>query len=474
MSQVLILLRKSLLSFWRAKAAVAITFLVPIVLIYLFGHVFGLYPQSEQGSQRHPARRRQPEPRTRSRQTRRRAKAEKGLRLITEHENADGTKRPLTEADVRAAIKDNNYRFALILPADLLPEKGFGVRMKFLSDPRNEIEAQMVNGLLQKPSSRTCPNCSANRCSGRRAAFWAARAWKTSIAPSPTPWPTISAAIAKKSSRQMNSGDFGFSALGQTPTPAAKPIDPSLRRLDTNAKPAAATTTPTPNRPLRLPRIYFPNREDRNRAGGRETGREPHGRAHCRRLRDHVSAHGRERLGRHALRGETERHLSTPAIRAGAARSHSLRPVSLRHDPRSGADRRDVPRRPPLFRPGDFPARRPLARRQSECRRRLLGVRHAGRRHFAQRRGGPGHLDVCRHLHERGRRRVVPDQHHAGLHPKIEQIHHRVLGGRGLHRRALGRPVAPRSPAADRRPHRHRGGRHGVAVWRFNKGTLFD
>ena len=43
MSQVLILLRKSLLSFLRNKAAVFITFLVPVVLIYLFGHVFGLY-----------------------------------------------------------------------------------------------------------------------------------------------------------------------------------------------------------------------------------------------------------------------------------------------------------------------------------------------------------------------------------------------------------------------------------------------
>ena len=27
--------------FWRAKAAVVITFLVPIVLIYLFGYVLG-------------------------------------------------------------------------------------------------------------------------------------------------------------------------------------------------------------------------------------------------------------------------------------------------------------------------------------------------------------------------------------------------------------------------------------------------
>ena len=43
MSQTLILLRQCLLSFRRTRAGVVITFLVPIVLIYLFGHVFGLY-----------------------------------------------------------------------------------------------------------------------------------------------------------------------------------------------------------------------------------------------------------------------------------------------------------------------------------------------------------------------------------------------------------------------------------------------
>jgi ABC-2 type transport system permease protein len=40
----------------------------------------------------------------------------------------------------------------------------------------------------------------------------------------------------------MNSADFGFSALGHAKTPAAKPIDPSLRRLDTDAQPGATAT----------------------------------------------------------------------------------------------------------------------------------------------------------------------------------------------------------------------------------------
>jgi len=243
MSQVLILLRKSLLSFWRAKAAVAITFIVPIVLIYLFGHVFGLYPNQNKGPNGILLAVVNLSPEPAAAKLVAALKAEKGLRLITEHENADGTKRPLTEADVRAAIKDNNYRFALILPPDLLPEKGFGVRMKFLSDPRNEIEAQMVNGLLQKTVFSHVPELlgeSLQRQAHRLLGSPRLENFNRTIAN------TVADHFGgdrEKIFAQMNSGDFGFSALGQAPTPAAKPIDPSLRRLDTNAKPAAATTT---------------------------------------------------------------------------------------------------------------------------------------------------------------------------------------------------------------------------------------
>jgi ABC-2 type transport system permease protein len=149
MSQVLILLRKSLLSFWRNKAAVAITFLVPIVLIYLFGHVFGLFgndsgpagiPIAVVNLSAEPA----------ALKLIAALKAEKTFAVITTYDLGKGATRPLTEADVRAELHDNWYRYALILPTDLLPDSGFGVRLKFLYNPRNEIESQMVNGLLQK------------------------------------------------------------------------------------------------------------------------------------------------------------------------------------------------------------------------------------------------------------------------------------------------------------------------------------
>jgi ABC-2 type transport system permease protein len=156
MSQVLILLRKSLLSFGRNRAAVAITFLVPILLIFLFGHVFGFFGpgsappgvsiavvnlSSEPAAQKLIAA----------------LQAEKAFAVITTYDLGKGATRPLTEADVRAGLHDNWYRYALILPADLLPDNGFGVRLKFLFNPRNEIESQMVNGLLQKTIFSSVP-----------------------------------------------------------------------------------------------------------------------------------------------------------------------------------------------------------------------------------------------------------------------------------------------------------------------------
>jgi ABC-2 type transport system permease protein len=231
--------------FWRAKAAVAITFVVPIVLIYLFGHVFGLYRESPPPAgiklavvnlSAEPAAGKLVEA----------LQAEKGLRLVTEHKNADGTRRPLTEADVRAAIKDNNYNFALILPADLLPEKEFGVRMKFLSDPRNQIEAQMVNGLLQKTVFSHVPELLGASLQREARRFLGSPRLQTFNRTMANTVADYFGGDREEIFARMNSADFGFSALGQTPSPTAKPIDPSLRRLDLDAKPGAATAEAKP------------------------------------------------------------------------------------------------------------------------------------------------------------------------------------------------------------------------------------
>ncbi|MBI5381631.1 MAG: ABC transporter permease [Opitutae bacterium] len=240
MRLVLLLLRKSLLGFWRAKAAVAITFLVPIVLIYLFGHVFGLY-RKDTGPTGIPIAVVNASPDPAATQLIDALKAEKAFRIRTVTKLADGTTRPLTEADARAGLKNNDYRFAVILPADFLSAERFGLRVKFLSNPRNEIEAQTVNGILQKTIFSNVPQLlgqslrqSARHLIGEENLTKFNRALANAYA-------DYFNFDREETFRRLDSADFGFGDLKHLPSAKPPPADPNLRRLDT----APATTTTT-------------------------------------------------------------------------------------------------------------------------------------------------------------------------------------------------------------------------------------
>ncbi len=151
MRPVLVLLRKDFAGFFRNKAAVSLTFIVPFVMIYLFGQIFGVnrkdsgptgIPLAVVNAGDHPA----------GAKLVAALKTEKSFRVIAEFTNPDGTKRPLVEADLKPAMQAPGapYRFALVIPADLVAADRLGIKLRILSNPRNEIETQTVNGMLQK------------------------------------------------------------------------------------------------------------------------------------------------------------------------------------------------------------------------------------------------------------------------------------------------------------------------------------
>ena len=153
---ILTLLRKDFANFFRDKAAVSLTFLVPIALIYIFGQVFGLtrkdsgptgIPLAVVNQSDNPAALKLVDA----------LKAEKSFRVLTQFVNPDKSKRSLTEEDLRPMIRGREFRFAVIIPRDVIPASGFGLHLKILSDPRNEIETQTVNGLLQKTIFASVP-----------------------------------------------------------------------------------------------------------------------------------------------------------------------------------------------------------------------------------------------------------------------------------------------------------------------------
>jgi ABC-2 type transport system permease protein len=54
-------------------------------------------------------------------------------------------------------MRDNEFRFALIIPVDLLQAGRAGLHLMFLSNPRNAIETSTVYGVLQKVIFTTAP-----------------------------------------------------------------------------------------------------------------------------------------------------------------------------------------------------------------------------------------------------------------------------------------------------------------------------
>ena len=149
MNATRVLLYKGFARYLHNRTAVALTFAVPIAMIYIFGWVFGLY-RKDSGPTGIRLAVVNDDPTPATRRLVEVLKAEKAFQVITTFNNPDKTTRPLVEADLRPLIETGAFRFALVIPKSQGSGGTFGVHLKFLSNPLNEIEAQTVNGLLQK------------------------------------------------------------------------------------------------------------------------------------------------------------------------------------------------------------------------------------------------------------------------------------------------------------------------------------
>jgi ABC-2 type transport system permease protein len=149
MRTILVLVRKDFANFFRNKAAVSLTFLVPFALIWVFGWVFGVnrtdtgpsgIPLAVVNASADPGAVKLVDA----------LQAEKAFKVVTTTTDAAGAERTLREEDLEPLMRANRFRFAVVIPADLVGEAEFGLHLKIYNNPRNEIETQMVNGILQK------------------------------------------------------------------------------------------------------------------------------------------------------------------------------------------------------------------------------------------------------------------------------------------------------------------------------------
>ena len=155
MRTVLILFGNELRRFLHDKTALSLTFLVPVVLIYIFGHVFGVtgggggptgIPIAVVSATDAPI----------VATITAALQKEKAFKVLTTEKEND-KEVPLTEARVREKMHAGSLRFALIFPPDTQSDESFGLKLKFLHNPRNEIETQTVTGLVQKTIYTSAP-----------------------------------------------------------------------------------------------------------------------------------------------------------------------------------------------------------------------------------------------------------------------------------------------------------------------------
>lgn len=157
MRTVLILIGSELRRFANDKTAIALTFLVPVVLIYIFGNVFGVGRTGGAGPTGIPLAIVTQTDAPVSAAITAALQEEKAFKVVTTQKDANGAEQPLTETQLREMMRTGSLRFALIFPEDVQSDQLFGLKLKFLSNPRNEIETQTVTGLVQKTIYTSAP-----------------------------------------------------------------------------------------------------------------------------------------------------------------------------------------------------------------------------------------------------------------------------------------------------------------------------
>jgi ABC-2 type transport system permease protein len=170
MNSILVLLRKDFALLRKDRASISLTFLVPFVLIYLFGQIYHVnskdpgpsgIPVAVVNQSDNPGAQKLVEA----------LQAETSFKVLTQFVNPDKTTRPLTEEDLRPLMRADDFRFALVIPRDVVRSDSIGLHLKTYTNPRNEIESETFEGLLQKTIFSHVPQLLGQSLQARAKAF---------------------------------------------------------------------------------------------------------------------------------------------------------------------------------------------------------------------------------------------------------------------------------------------------------------
>jgi ABC-type Na+ efflux pump permease subunit len=144
---VINLIKKEYVLFWNDKVAVALTFIVPAALIYLFGSIFGGSGGTPQGIDLAFLNNSNSKIGKKIEST---LDTTKTFKVIKTYQNDDGKTVKFDTVSIKDFVKKGNASAALVVPEDAYSDTSFGLKLKFYYDPKNEMEMQIIQGLLQQ------------------------------------------------------------------------------------------------------------------------------------------------------------------------------------------------------------------------------------------------------------------------------------------------------------------------------------
>jgi ABC-2 type transport system permease protein len=145
LKQVLSLIAKDYKLFWVDRRAVSFTFIIPMVLIFIWGLVFG-------NAGRGDARLRLAFVNNSTAPIAKKLESvldtTKSFRLIKSYTDEKGHELAFDTNSVKDYVRKGNVSAALVIPVDAYTDTAFGLKLKFYYDPKDQMEMQMIQGLL--------------------------------------------------------------------------------------------------------------------------------------------------------------------------------------------------------------------------------------------------------------------------------------------------------------------------------------
>ncbi len=138
---------KSFRLFWNDKVAVGLTFIVPLVLMSIFGSIFGGSGSGPQGIRLAVLNNSDSPVAKRIEQT---LDTTRAFRIFKTYKSEAGNEVKFDTTSIKEFVRSGNAIAGLVIPTDAYSDTSIGLKLKFYYDPKNEIEIQTAQGLLQQ------------------------------------------------------------------------------------------------------------------------------------------------------------------------------------------------------------------------------------------------------------------------------------------------------------------------------------